>query len=267
METTVTSTTQRNAGAIPTNFSLALIIIAMVAAAWFVDPGLNWLLVVALMSLFLVVLGIAANGRAAGILINEQKLMSLSRFQMVLWTIVIISGYFVIAIGRVAEGVEDPLLIQIDSSVWILLGISATSLVGTPMLLSNKKQKEPADKAKSFSAVNKAYGETGDAVDANRVGVLYGNADVSQARFTDIFEGDEVANTAFIDVAKVQMFFFTVIVAIAYSAELLHMITATDLAANNVALPVLDDGLVTLMGISNAGYLGGKSITQTPATA
>ncbi len=264
METTANSTTRRTAGAIPTTFFLALIIVAMVAAAWFVDPGLNWILVAALMILFVAVLGVATNGRAAGILINEQKLMSLSRFQMVLWTIIIISGYFVIAISRIGE-TANPLLIAIDPNVWILLGISATSLVGTPMLLSNKKQKEPADKTKSFSAANKAYGYTGDVIEANRVGVLYGNADVSEARFTDIFEGDEVANTSFIDVAKVQMFFFTAVVAIAYSAELLHLIMTADLAVDNIALPLIDEGLVTLMGISNAGYLGGKMITQTPA--
>jgi hypothetical protein len=266
METTANSTTRRNTGAIPTGFFLTLILVAMVVAAWFVDPGFNWILVAVLMIAFVAVLGVATNGRAAGILINEQKLMSLSRFQMVLWTIIIVSGYFVIAIGRIGE-VANPLLVGIDPNVWILLGISATSLVGSPMLLSNKKQKEPADKTKSFGAANKAYGYTQEVIDANRVGVLYGNADVSEARFTDIFEGDEIANTTFIDVAKVQMFFFTAVVAIAYSAELLHLIMVSNLAVDNVALPLIDEGLVTLMGISNAGYLGAKMITQTPSTA
>ena len=56
----------------------------------------------------------------------------------------------------------------------------------------------------------------------------------------------------------------TIVVALSYSAELLHMIMVDDLAVDNMALPAIHEGLLALMGISQAGYLGGKSVTQTP---
>ncbi len=248
-----------------TGLVLTAITIAMVLLSWHARPGLNWILVLALMTTFLVVLGLAITGRVNGILINEMNLMSLSRFQMVLWTVIVVSGYFVIAIARVKAGdVAEPLAVAIDWKVWTLLGISATSFVGTPLLMGMKKRMEPADKAKSFKIAKSAYGEDNTEIDANRSGVLYGNKDVSEARFTDMFEGDELANAPLIDVAKVQLFFFTILVAVAYGAELLHVIMVDDLTVDNMSLPVIHEGLLALMGISHVGYLSGKGVTSTP---
>ncbi|MDH4186083.1 MAG: hypothetical protein OEV08_03715 [Nitrospira sp.] len=265
-----TSTAPRKTTPNPVWTGLVLIAIttAMVLLAWHARPGLNWVFTLALMTAFLVVLGLAITGRVNGILINEMNLMSLSRFQMVLWTVIVVSGYFVIAIARVKAGdVANPLAVAIDWKVWTLLGISTTSLVGSPLIMGNKKRKEPADKAKTFKVAKNAYGEDSAAVEANRSGILYGNKDVSEARFTDMFEGDELANAPLIDVAKVQMFFFTILVAIAYGAELLHVIMVDDLTGDNMSLPVIHEGVLALMGISHAGYLGGKSVTSTPTAS
>ncbi len=75
-----------------------------------IHPGWNWVAVLILMFAFVVVLGVGLNGRLLGILINEQMLMSLSRFQMVIWTLLVLSAYFVIALVRIRHGdVANPL--------------------------------------------------------------------------------------------------------------------------------------------------------------
>lgn len=249
-----------------TGTTLIALIAAMVALAWFAKPGLNWILVVGLMAIFFVAIGIAITGRPLGILINEQKIMSLSRFQMTLWTLIIVSGYFVIVIARIKQGdVANPLAVQIDWQLWTLLGISTASLVGSPLVASAKKQKKPDKKA--IVAAGRPYDEDAKAVEASRVGVLYPNRDAKDARLTDMFEGEELANSSLVDLAKVQMFLFTIVVALSYSAELLHMIAVDDLAVDNMSLPAIHEGLLALMGISQAGYLGSKSVTQTPTTS
>ena len=247
--------------------ALILLTAAMIAFAWYARPGLNWILVALAMTAFIVVLGKGITGRALGFLINELKIMSLSRFQLALWTVIVVSAYFVIAIARVKQGdVANPLVVQIDWQIWALLGISATSLVASPLLANGKKLKQPADEKGAMKLAGKPFGEDAAAVTDNRVGVLYPNQDISEARFTDMFEGEELADASLIDLGKVQMFFFTIVVAVAYSAEVLHMVAVDDLAIDAIALPAIHEGLLALMGISHAGYLGSKGVTHTPST-
>lgn len=251
------------------------VLILMTAAgfiAWYITPGWNWLLVMALLFILIAVLGKAVTGRSLGILINERKLMSLSRFQMILWTVLIISAWLVIAMERVRNGaIAEPLAIGVDWQVWALLGISTTSLVGTPLLNGSKKRKEPGrtetdtDKDKEVTKAAIALNEPMDDIKKNRVGVLYANNAPKDARFTDLFEGDELANAAFLDVGKLQLFFFTVIIAMTYSVQLFQLIAYNDLT-DDVSLPTINQGLLALLGVSHAGYLGTKGISHTPSS-
>ena len=128
-----------------------------------------------------------------GILINERKLMSLSRFQMALWTLMILSAYFTMAVGRIKAGVPNPLAIEIDPQLWAVLGISTASLIGSPLISSVKKGKEPAQATELTDRVGKAFDEAPAVVEKNREGVLYGNENTSDAAFTDMqrqHEGD-----------------------------------------------------------------------------
>lgn len=248
--------------------ALLLLVALAGLAAWFVPAGWNWILVMILLGVFIMVLGKVSMGSALGILINERKLMSLSRFQMAVWTVLIVSAYFTIALIRIKSGdVADPLLIGVDWHVWALLGISTTSFVGTPLLNGTKKQEEPRPTPpQTQSVIEKtaaAFGEQQVEVDNNRQGILYGNSSIADARFTDLFEGDELSNTRFIDLGKLQLFFFTVMIAITYGVQLYQLI-AHDTLTDDVSLPTLSDGLLALMGVSHAGYLGSKAIDHTP---
>ena len=101
----------------------------------------------------------------------------------------------------------------------------------------------------------------------NSQGVLYANANIKDAAFSDMFEGDEVGNTAYINVAKVQMFFFTVIAALAYGTVLFNWILSKKYITDTPAqFPVISGGLLAILGISHAGFLVDKSTTHTPTT-
>lgn len=195
--------------------------VAMAVFAWWLPLGTNWLVVLGIIALFFLITGKAITGRALGILINERKLMSLSRLQLVVWTALIMSAFFVIAIERIKSAdVAQPLAIGIDWKIWTLLGISTVSFVGTPLLNANKASKEPKQASMLAQKTAALFQETPADVEADRQGILYGNSNMADARFTDMFEGEELSNTQLIDVGKLQMFFFTIVVAIAYAVQL-----------------------------------------------
>lgn len=240
---------------------LTLSLIGMVAAGWFASKGINLALVTVCMLLFLGILGIHHNGRVFGILISERNTMSLSRFQTVLWTVIVLSAYLAISLERIRSGVPDPLAVAIDWRLWTLMGMSLTSLVGSPLILSNKRLKEPVSE-QDIEKTAKLCGKSLEDVKANATGILYANAAPEDAEFTDMFEGDEVGDTCYIDISKVQMFFFTVIAAISYEVLLFHTLQTTD-PKDIISFPVLSEGFLAILGISHAGYLTSKSINST----
>jgi hypothetical protein len=232
---------------------LGLQMLLIVLSALFLAKGSNLIAVNCFMVMFFLVLGLYQNNRLLGVLINERNLMSLSRFQSVVWTTILLSAYIVIAFERIRAGtVADPLAIAIDWRIWALAGISMTSLIGTPLILSSKKDKVPAPDE---------LGKLGSTSDLTE-GVLYVNPSPAQAAFTDMFEGDEVRNTDCIDLAKVQMFLFTVVAAITYEGLLLSMIRTVPPEALD-AFPALSEGFLAILGISHGGYLTSKSVTST----
>jgi hypothetical protein len=237
----------------------------MVPAAWFFPPGWSYVTLMGLMIAFMIVLGLKICGRFAGILINDRNLMSLSRFQMILWTVLILSAFLTAAIERIHfGGTADALAIALDEKLWMLLGISTASLVGMPMVQSTKKVQQPHPEAVEKAA--KALDENETEIAANSQGVLYANPDAKDAAFTDMFEGDEVGNTAYIDVSKVQMFFFTLVAVLSYGTVLFNWLSEWQSLLNPAAFPELNAGLIAILGISHAGFLGSQSTTKTPTT-
>lgn len=89
------------------------------------------------------------------------------------------------------------------------------------------------------------------------------NKSVNEAKFSDMFKGDELATTKNVNLAKVQMFFFTIIIAISYGLTLYILIVTADSANLIQEFPALDESIIAILAISHAGYLGNKSIDQT----
>jgi hypothetical protein len=222
-----------------------------------------WGVIALSMLAFVLALGADLQGTPLGMFISERNVMSLSRFQLAMWTILISSAFVTIGLARVFAPAEDPLGIQIPAQLWQLLGISATSAVGASLILQGKTNKEPADEDKMAAKVAKQTGDVSpQTVKDNRKGIMYANASPKDARITDIFEGDELANTAYLDLSKVQMFFFTLIALIAYAVNL-YQFMADNTPENLESFPVLSPGLIAILGISHAAYLGNKGVTHT----
>jgi hypothetical protein len=252
----------------------AVVIAVIVLAIYYVGiwaqfaANSSWLWTLGLLIVLCIYLGWLISGRPLGILVSDRNLMSLSRFQMIAWSVVILSGFLTIAFRRIAARVASPLDIGMDSHLWALMGISTTSLVGTPLILQNKRDKPTDPDAVVKAAVT--LKENPQEVEDNRQGNLYANNSIKDARVTDLFEGDEVGNTAYVDMAKVQMFLFTIIIIVAFCYQLYdgfsRLGTSLDpkMVAEVAVMPVLSQGLITLLGISHVGYLGSKTADHTP---
>src|SRR5262249_33120764 len=156
-----------------------------------------------------------------------------------------------IALERIrVRSIADALAIALDQRLWALMGISTASLIGSPLIQTTKKLQDP--KPEAVEKASAALNESTDEINKNSQGLLYSNGGIKDAAFSDMFEGDEVGNTAYVDVAKVQMFFFTMVAALSYGTELFYWI-ASKPAADLTAFPILSGGLVAILGISHAG--------------
>ena len=209
---------------------VAIAVVGVAAPAWHMNELVTWLIIVALFLAFLFIVGHGITGRLQGLLIDERNKMSLSRLQMVLWTMVILSGLLTIALSNIGRGAATPLAIVVPTQVWLLMGISTTSLVGSPLLKSNKMAQ----------------------------GKIKVREDLHDAEVADLFRGEENTNCNVLDLAKVQMFFFTLVLVLAYAVLLGSLFANTTGPIGG--LPDIDPSMTTLLGISHAGYLANKAV-------
>jgi hypothetical protein len=241
-------------------FSIVVLVAAAIVAGYCLPQGWNFAAVTAILLLLMIQIGRAIVGLPFGILIGDLNVVSLARFQMAVWTALILGAYMAHAFARIRKGDGmDALNIEIDSPLWILMGISTTSLVAAPLILNSKKDQEPDTGVVAKTAV--AAGESENTIADNRQGIVFANTAKADARLTDMFQGDEIGNTTHVDLAKVQMFYFTVVSAVVFFAAVFHnLLVNGDLSH----LPTLSEGFVAILGISHAGYLGSKGISHTP---
>ena len=123
-------------------WSLVFIVVAAVLLGLFTplhSKLWTWLVTLLLLVAFSAIAGQGITGRWSGLLIDERNMMSLSRLQMFFWTTLVLSGLMTAAISNVATNQTDPLAIAVPQELWILMGISTTTLVATPLVLNPKK--------------------------------------------------------------------------------------------------------------------------------
>ena len=224
----------------------AVVLIAIVAGTiycgWLLPPERKFIAIACLMTAFLMVLGYHTKSSLLGALITDKNVMSLSRFQLFVWSIIILAGYFAFAFTRMVKGLPDALNIFIDPQIYALIGITTASPLLAPTVLQLRNKD------------------------------IYTNDSSEQADFTDIFEGDETGNGTVIDFSKVQMFFFTIVAACCFAVNLYHLLAAVPpgpVADGQKILgsfPALSEGFLWLLGLSHLGYLGNKAVPQTGAT-
>jgi hypothetical protein len=173
------------------------------------------------------------KGSPLGILIDNRGRFSLTSFQVVAWTWVLLSLLSAVFIDRLVgngpAGLATAMNIGVPQSLLILAGISGGSAV-----LSS-------------------------AVKATKIGKGDPTADAAgpQPQFRQVFmveEGDSTDKT--VDVTKFQGFFFTVMAILAYLAMAGSMLAGATHPLDS--LPDLGQGMTWLIGISHAAYIGGK---------
>ncbi len=99
-------------------------------------------------------------------------------------------------------GLLEPLVDQFDWKIWTLLATTTTLLVGTPLINLNKRDKVSANLEKTNAAAALKDDET--TIDENQEGIVCANSDITKAHFTEMLAGDELKNTNFVDVQKLQ---------------------------------------------------------------
>ena len=231
-------------------------------------PQYSFLFILGLMSVFATIIGHGIVGLWRGNLIDERNKLSLSRFQLVIWTFVVLSGYLAAALWNIAHASVDshPLAIAIPKELWWLMGISTISLAASPLVLSLKQAMTPDPKV---TVVEERKEEKERMIEDLKLQNLHSDAIGTQgkivfwkwledARLADLFQGDEIATQAKLDLGKVQMFFFTLILAFAYVAMLLHQFSNATGPISE--FPALDQSMIALLGISHAGYLTNKGV-------
>lgn len=192
-------------------------------------------------------LGVKINGRFLGVLIDSRGKMSLSRLQLVSWTWLLVSCFFAIALARRTTNIE------MDEQLWALMGISLASAAGSTLIKGAKEAREPDSNVVNASTVSLV-----------RRGLIQVNSSPKAASFLDMFKGEEIADYSYVDIAKVQMFFFTIAAWAGYAASL-WVFSFVPGETGTISFPIFSTSLVTLIGISHAGYLTVKSAPKTPS--
>lgn len=316
-----------------------------------VGPLALWGLGVLIMFMLLGLAGHEINGQWAGILIDTRNKFSLSRLQITLWTVMVLSAYFTMALPRVAAMVgqnatldqQQALDIRFPNELLLAIGISSVSFAGANLIESNKKSKqvqidakltpeaaltrrnqakkelEAADvevslrvskenkqKETSDTANKEAEDNPNDAAKKSKAllettlyrklvndkdvavkdreakyvalqaaeadltalneaqGLLHKNADPSEASWADLFRGEEISNYKLVDMAKVQMLFFTVVVIVTYTAAVSSMLQNMAALRTDAYLefPASSQSLNALLGISHGTYLSVKTVDK-----
>ncbi|KYK30416.1 MAG: hypothetical protein AYK19_18375 [Theionarchaea archaeon DG-70-1] len=273
-------------------------------------PLLLWLLNLGALILILLVAGHGKTGRFwFGWLTNKQNRMSLSRLQMFLWTFIVLSAFLtVIMINFKAK--EDnpdlnPVAITLPQELLVAMGISTTSLVGSPLILKEKEQRalnrkfevtrretelselknkwiklseerstmltkpKSTESTESRNKLGKDESNEGSALGLfselekslsselkRSTPDLSRHLEIEKSRFYDLISGENENDENMLDLSRLQNLFFTLILIGGYAVALGSMLINTSFVT---AFPEISASSIALLGISHAGYLGGKT--------
>jgi hypothetical protein len=215
-------------------------------------------------------MGYAVTGRLSGIAMSSWNDYSLSRLQMALWTIVVLSGLLTAAklnlLGYYVTTTSDAALaITIPPQLLAAMGIAAFSTAAAPAILAFKASQgaSPQEQAGAQARVADTTGAASASVTTS--GKAVGNATRDSAHWTDIVTGDEVANAGTVDLSKVQQLLITLLLIGIYIFMLLHMFDTVTAAITT--LPPLDQHFIELMAVSHASYLAYKATPKSGTTS
>jgi hypothetical protein len=254
---------------LPSKKSVGVVGLALVAAGvadpfavyWFkgfasAGPLYPWLVALALVFVLFITLGLAIEGYPFGVLVDGRNKISLSRLQIVLWTILFVATFWILYIWNVSHAAAgqlgSALRFTVPSTVWLLMGISGTSAVGAPLILSAKPSPGPT------APPPPAPQDPSKFLD----GVVVKRQLGAKPSWADILLGDEAGNADSLDISKLQQLMLSAVAFIAYA----YAVGRCLLSVGNgtvPALPEMDGGFIALIAASHATYLGYKAASHS----
>ena len=182
--------------------------------------------------------------------IGRDKFPSISRFQFLLWTVVIIFAYIAIYTARLSKGYTDNIP-GIPENLLILMGMSSGAMLGSNKIDAVKDRKGMS------SGTNPNLKKT-DAGETRKP--ARSPADLANGLFHPIKDYRFLIcdDTGKPDLNKLQMAAWTFIAIFIYLCSVGTSIGAGELDS----LPNLDTSLLLLMGISQGTYLVTKGISN-----
>ncbi|MCL4186988.1 MAG: hypothetical protein KJZ85_05220 [Rhodobacteraceae bacterium] len=230
--------------------------------AWGYDHGLAviWVVASVVLAVLLYLLGKYRMGDGRGILIDGRNKVSLSRLQLVGWTLVVLSAMLAWVIGK------GTLKLHVPDELLALLGISVASTAAAITVKAVNATRDVNEAEVARVNTEGAPDPKGKPVGHN--GRVIVNDKPDRARFSDIFMSENPRDAGTIDLGKVQMFAFTVLVWIGYVLLLgRDGFGAVEGKAGVFGFPPIDGTIVTLIGLSHAGYLTVKALPTVGAAA
>jgi hypothetical protein len=220
-----------------------------------------WVIILVIMLFFICIIGWKVNNRLSGVLIDERNKFSLSRLQILSWTVIVLSAFATACLYNMVHGNPNPLSIAIPEELWLLMGISTTALVGSPLILNSKKTGKPDKKERDRNKGILKKKDPQEAENLTNKNTLMIKKDPKDASISDMFRGDETGNFAQVDISKIQLFYITMLLLLAYLMALGGLLASDP--GSFTEFPQVDSSMVALLGISNAGYLTYKGASHS----
>ena len=236
----------------------------------------TWILTLVLFAVMLAAAGKAVCARWDGIFIDRDNRISLARFQLILWTGLIVSAFFTAGLTNIFSRGVEALAISVPKEIWALLGIGAFSAVAAPAI--KESQKTVAFRAPPPARKGAASGTTGTAgtaaiisdikaaeelnVEGHYVNRVYVNETPAEARWINLVKGD-YEGADHVDVSKLQQLVFTVVLVTVYGFSLWVTMKGVPTLKGIHGFPVPHESFIALLGISHATYLADKQLGNT----
>jgi hypothetical protein len=200
-----------------------------------VTPGWKWLAVLiglAVLAVLGVVAAIPTGWKPWQLVDGADGRPSTSKFQWLLWIVVIVFAYTVLWVLRAKQG-NYSAIGQVPVNLLTVLGFSTGTAAAAKGITAGYVQSNRVAKPKAVPAgKNTPAGSVKGGLVQDDTGVP--------------------------DLAKLQMMGFTLIAVGIFFATLVHQIVSNPVITS---LPNIDSSLLVLMGISQGGYLGKKLVS------
>jgi len=171
-----------------------------------------------------------------GILIDVRERYSLNRLQIMMWTVLILSTFLGLLFSHL--NTDPSVALAIPNELLGLMGISTGSAIVAGAVKDGKNTTIPLKIAGGKSFVNRHAGQSE-------------SIEPQELRFAQIIleeEGIHGENQV-VSITKYQSLVFTLVLGVIYIV----------LTVKANGYPTLDDKILWLIGISQAGYVGGKA--------